>query len=56
VEVYVTKKENGKASRSPDKLSTLDDFLREEGTLVEFETVATKEVLARRDLTATKPI
>jgi antitoxin HicB len=32
--------------RSPTKLSTLDDFLKEEGKLEEFEAVAVKEVLA----------
>ena len=35
-----------KARRSPAKLSTLDDFLKEEGKLEEFEAVAIKEVLA----------
>jgi antitoxin HicB len=32
--------------RSTGKLTTLDDFLREEGKLEEFEAVAIKEVLA----------
>jgi predicted XRE-type DNA-binding protein len=32
--------------RSATKLSTLDDFLKEEGKLEEFEAVAVKEVLA----------
>jgi antitoxin HicB len=34
------------ASRSTAKLTTLDDFLKEEGKLEEFEAVAIKEVLA----------
>jgi len=32
--------------RSTGKLTTLDDFLKEEGKLEEFEAVAIKEVLA----------
>jgi predicted XRE-type DNA-binding protein len=35
-----------KAVRSAGKLSTLDDFLKKEGKLEEFEAVAIKEVLA----------
>lgn len=35
-----------RAVRSPAKLSTLDDFLKEEGKREEFEAVAIKEVLA----------
>jgi antitoxin HicB len=35
-----------RTKRSTDKLSTLDDFLREEGKFEEFEAVAIKEVLA----------
>jgi len=35
-----------KASRSTAGLTTLDDFLKEEGKLEEFEAVAIKEVLA----------
>ena len=35
-----------KTSRSTDKLTTLDDVLKEEGKLEEFEAVAIKEVLA----------
>jgi antitoxin HicB len=35
-----------KAPRSVRKLSSLDDFLRQEGKLEEFEAVAIKEVLA----------
>ena len=35
-----------KAIRSPAKLTTLDDFLQEEGKRDEFEAVAIKEVLA----------
>jgi hypothetical protein len=54
VEVDVTKK-NEKTPRATDKLGTLDDFLKEEGKLAEFETIATKEVLAWRDSKTTKP-
>jgi len=35
-----------KSTRSSAKLATLDDFLKEEGRLEEFEAVAIKEVLA----------
>jgi antitoxin HicB len=35
-----------KAKRSPAELSILDDFLKTEGKLEEFEAVAIKEVLA----------
>ena len=35
-----------KAPRSTDNLTRLDDFLRDEGKLEEFEAVAIKEVLA----------
>lgn len=35
-----------KPKRSPEGLSTLDDFLAGEGTLEAFETTAIKEVLA----------
>jgi antitoxin HicB len=35
-----------RAARSIDELATLDDFLKEEGRLEEFEAVAIKEVLA----------
>jgi predicted XRE-type DNA-binding protein len=35
-----------KAARSTRKLTTLDEFLKEEGKLEEFEAVAVKEVLA----------
>jgi antitoxin HicB len=35
-----------KTARSPRKLTTLDDFLKHEGRLEEFEAVAIKEVLA----------
>jgi antitoxin HicB len=40
------KKVGKKPARSAAKLSTLDDFLEEEGKLEEFEAVAVKEVLA----------
>jgi antitoxin HicB len=42
-EVDVAKK---KIPRSTDGLTTLDDFLKQEGKLEEFEAVAIKEVLA----------
>jgi hypothetical protein len=35
-----------KTARSTDGLTTLDQFLKEEGQLEEFEAVAIKEVLA----------
>ncbi|MFH1345760.1 MAG: Fis family transcriptional regulator [Pseudomonadota bacterium] len=35
-----------RAPRSPAKLSTLDDFLKDEGKLEEFQATAIKEVLA----------
>ncbi|MFL4986458.1 MAG: helix-turn-helix domain-containing protein [Xanthobacteraceae bacterium] len=35
-----------KVRRATDDLTTLDDFLKEEGKLEEFEAVAIKEVLA----------
>jgi hypothetical protein len=35
-----------KPTRSTDDLTTLDDLLKEEGKLEEFEAVAVKEVLA----------
>lgn len=40
------KKKERKAARSPGDLTTLDDFLKDEGKLEEFEAVAVKEVLA----------
>ena len=39
-------KRKKKISRSTDELTTLDDFLKEEGKLEEFEAIAIKEVLA----------
>src|SRR3954471_22815072 len=39
-------KNKKKAARSSKKLIALDDFLKEEGKLEEFEAVAIKEVLA----------
>jgi len=41
-----TKKKTKKVSRSARSLSTLDDFLKDQGKLEEFEAVAIKEVLA----------
>jgi antitoxin HicB len=40
----MTKAKN-KAPRSSAEFSTLDDFLREQGKLEEFEAIAVKEVL-----------
>jgi len=34
-----------KSPRSPSKLSTLDDFLKDDGKLEEFQATATKEVI-----------
>ena len=39
-------KNKKKAPRSPNRLSTLDDLLREDGKLEEFQATAIKEVLA----------
>jgi antitoxin HicB len=41
-----TKARKKKTSRSSADLSTLDDFLKEEGTFEEFQSIAIKEVLA----------
>ena len=43
-----------KTTRSTDKLTTLDAFLKEEGNLEEFEAVAIKEVLAWQIVQAMK--
>ena len=43
-EINVARKK--KAIRSTAKLTTLDDFLEEEGKRDEFEAIAVKEVLA----------
>jgi hypothetical protein len=40
-----TKARKKKTSRSSVELSTLDDFLKEQGKLEEFEAIAVKEVL-----------
>jgi hypothetical protein len=42
----MTKATKKKSSRSAAKLSTLDDFLKEDGKLEEFQATAIKEVLA----------
>ena len=42
----VTKAKKKKSPRSPAKLSTLDDFLKDDGKLEEFQATAIKEVLA----------
>ena len=39
-------KKKKKAPRSSAEFSTLDDFLKEQGTLEEFQSIAIKEVLA----------
>jgi hypothetical protein len=41
----MTKARKKKAPRSSDEFSTLDDFLKEQGKLEEFEAIAVKEVL-----------
>jgi antitoxin HicB len=43
-----------KKLRSPADLSTLDDFLKEEGTFEEFQSVAIKEVIASQIAQAMK--
>jgi hypothetical protein len=43
-----------KQTRSADGLTTLDEFLKEEGKLEEFEAVAIKEVLAWQIVEAMK--
>jgi antitoxin HicB len=50
--VAVAKKK--KSSRSPAKLSTLDEFLKEDGKLEEFQAIAIKEVLAWQIIEAMK--
>lgn len=42
----MAKAKKKKSSRSPAKLSTLDEFLKEDGKLDEFQATAIKEVLA----------
>jgi antitoxin HicB len=42
----IIKASKKKAARSSADLSTLDDFLKEEGTFEEFPSIAIKEVLA----------
>ena len=42
----MTKTKKKKSPRSPAKLSPLDDFLKEDGKLEEFQATAIKEVLA----------
>jgi hypothetical protein len=42
----MTKSRKKKSSRSPAKLGTLDDLLKEDGKLEEFQATAIKEVLA----------
>jgi len=42
----MTKAKKRKTPRSSDEFSTLDDFLKEQGKLEEFEAIAVKEVLA----------
>ena len=45
-----TKARKRKTCRSAAGLSTLDDFLKDEGKLEEFQATAIKEVLAGRSL------
>jgi antitoxin HicB len=42
----MTRPKKRKSPRSVAKLSTLDDFLKEDGKLEEFQAIAIKEVLA----------
>jgi hypothetical protein len=42
----MTKAKKKKSSRSPARLSTLDDFLKGDGRLEQFQATAIKEVLA----------
>jgi len=42
----MTKTKKRKSPRSPTKLSTLDDFRKDDGKLEEFQATAIKEVLA----------
>ena len=45
-EARMIKSKKKKAPRSPNRLSTLDDLLKQEGKLEEFRATAIKEVLA----------
>jgi hypothetical protein len=45
----MTKARKKKVSRSSAEFSTLDDFLKDEGTFEEFQAIAIKEVLALAD-------
>jgi predicted XRE-type DNA-binding protein len=42
----MTRPKRKKSPRSPTKLSTLDDFLKDDGRLEEFQATAIKEVLS----------
>jgi hypothetical protein len=44
-EARITKARKKKAPRSSAEFSTLDDFLKEEGKLEEFQAIAIREVL-----------
>ena len=50
----MTKPKKKKSPRSAAKLSTLDDFLKEEGKLEEFQATAIEEVLAWQGAEAPK--
>ena len=50
----MTKGKKSKTSRSTADLSTLDDFLKDQGKLEEFQATAIKEVLAWQILEAMK--
>jgi hypothetical protein len=45
-EARMTRARKRKAPRSLAELSTLDDFLKEQGTFEEFQSIAINEVLA----------
>jgi antitoxin HicB len=45
-EIRMTKARKKKPPRSSAEFSTLDDFLKEQGTFEEFQAIAMKEVLA----------
>jgi hypothetical protein len=51
----MTKARKRKSPRSLAELSTLDDFLKEEGKLEEFQAIALKEVLAWQTAKGVRP-
>ena len=52
--VTVIKNKKKKSPRSPAKLSTLDDFLKDDGKLGDFQATAIKELLAWQTTQAIK--